>query len=626
MLLLKRNRIKYISKTFLLTFAFLICNSTIMANTLKEVELLSNEGKYLEAYNMLANINENTAEYFYFKGLCMYHLNIDLSEAMILLTKALSANGPERSKLVLGLIYHRQNKYIEAVRLLKEFTQNTKNQNDKDLANQYIRYCQNANAVAHRGKNINILNTISVSEDELPLKYNEQDINGILVPKPEELNTRDDEKNMGNDLIMVLPKEAENISTVFYAAYVPGRPDNIDIFMVEVNEDGSFSEPENLGSSVNSPQDEMYPYFDEENQVLYFASKGHQSIGGFDIFMSYYNAGAESWSKPINIGLPFNSTSDDFLYIPLENRNEYIFATKRNTSFKNIDVVFTQVPPGSQYKTLITTEDITAFNSLSSNGNMDGTRADSNGSSDEATNDPVYRQLIEKALNHQVKADSMKRKVHEQQQKINVALGENRKMQLSADLKIMQEEYRIMQERANAHYDAVREYEKKNNIATSGFPEPKKEEQVTNPNNDIKVHEYTPQQPVKPVEQTKQTESRPTLTSSPSLMTESPKVKTAPVNKEYETSKDLPGGVVYTVQIGVFSKKVDKSNFYGLKQVFYYYITGRNLYKYYTGVFNTLEEARNHLTNVKGGDYQDAFIAAFYGREPVSVSKALDLQ
>ena len=95
--------------------------------------------------------------------------------------------------------------------------------------------------------------------------------------------------------------------------------------------------------------------------------------------------------------------------------------------------------------------------------------------------------------------------------------------------------------------------------------------------------------------------------------------------KTYNTSNDLPYGIIFTVQIGVFSKIVDKENFSDLDEVFHYYITDRNLYKYYTGVYNSLDAARAHLSKAKGAGFPDAFLAAFNSRQPISISKAQEI-
>ena len=71
------------------------------------------------------------------------------------------------------------------------------------------------------------------------------------------------------------------------------------------------------------------PYLLNDGQTLYFAAKGSESIGGYDIFVTRYNSEARSFLKPENIGMPFNSEADDLLYIIDEGNNIGYFATTR---------------------------------------------------------------------------------------------------------------------------------------------------------------------------------------------------------------------------------------------------------------------------------------------------------
>ena len=75
---------------------------------------------------------------------------------------------------------------------------------------------------------------------------------------------------------------------------------------------GEFSFPINLGSQINTLGDEQAPFYDQDKNLLYFASNGQVTIGGYDIFQS--NGDGETWSNPQNIGLPFNSSAEEYSY------------------------------------------------------------------------------------------------------------------------------------------------------------------------------------------------------------------------------------------------------------------------------------------------------------------------
>ena len=85
---------------------------------------------------------------------------------------------------------------------------------------------------------------------------------------------------------------------------------NKDIFKSVLNEDGTWSEPENLGDSINSPGVEQSPFIHPDNNTLYFSSDGWIGMGGDDIFMSRKKPGG-GWTTPLNLGYPINTQNNE---------------------------------------------------------------------------------------------------------------------------------------------------------------------------------------------------------------------------------------------------------------------------------------------------------------------------
>ncbi|MEY2868761.1 MAG: hypothetical protein RIR01_1224 [Bacteroidota bacterium] len=124
--------------------------------------------------------------------------------------------------------------------------------------------------------------------------------------------------------IQELPFDSDNYSTahptlspdektLYFASDMPGTLGMSDIFKVQINEDGSFGTPVNLGPAINTEGRETFPYVSQENE-LYFASDGHPGVGGLDIFMTKINDDG-SFNRIQNIGMDANSPKDDFAYI-----------------------------------------------------------------------------------------------------------------------------------------------------------------------------------------------------------------------------------------------------------------------------------------------------------------------
>lgn len=89
----------------------------------------------------------------------------------------------------------------------------------------------------------------------------------------------------------------------------------------------SFSEPRNLGYKINTPGDELTPYFDYLSRTLYFSSDGLPGIGGLDVF--YARGERRKWTDPKNLGSPMNSSYDDLYFTMNKSREDGFFTSNR---------------------------------------------------------------------------------------------------------------------------------------------------------------------------------------------------------------------------------------------------------------------------------------------------------
>lgn len=88
-----------------------------------------------------------------------------------------------------------------------------------------------------------------------------------------------------------------------------------------------FGEIKNLGNVINSVEEEVTPHFNTQQQCLYFSSKWHHGLGGYDIFCSRREG--DGWSEPENIGVPINSAANDMYFIINQNDTTGYFASNR---------------------------------------------------------------------------------------------------------------------------------------------------------------------------------------------------------------------------------------------------------------------------------------------------------
>ncbi|MCK0124234.1 OmpA family protein [Gelidibacter sp. F2691] len=122
---------------------------------------------------------------------------------------------------------------------------------------------------------------------------------------------------------------------LYFSSDMPGSLGSFDIFYVDIttHSEGEttfeYSAPVHMGSAINTIHREQFPFLDSEN-TLYFASDGHQGMGGLDLFMSKVFDG--TYSKPLNLGETINSELDDFGYILKEEEDTGYFASNRTGS------------------------------------------------------------------------------------------------------------------------------------------------------------------------------------------------------------------------------------------------------------------------------------------------------
>ena len=116
-----------------------------------------------------------------------------------------------------------------------------------------------------------------------------------------------------NEYSVAHPALSVDETTLYFASDMPGTKGLSDLFKVSINGDGSYGKPENLGLPVNTESRETFPYISTDNK-MYFASDGHPGLGGLDVFMMDLSA-ALPGSTIINIGTPINSSQDDFSFV-----------------------------------------------------------------------------------------------------------------------------------------------------------------------------------------------------------------------------------------------------------------------------------------------------------------------
>lgn len=132
--------------------------------------------------------------------------------------------------------------------------------------------------------------------------------------------------------------------TLYFASNRPGGIGDKDLWMSELQNDGTWSRPENLGYTINTVEAELSPFIHPDNNTLYFSSDGHIGMGSLDLFVSRRDD-KDNWGKPENLGYPINSYEEESSLI-LNAKGDYaFFATDRiDEGFGGLDIYSFEMP------------------------------------------------------------------------------------------------------------------------------------------------------------------------------------------------------------------------------------------------------------------------------------------
>lgn len=133
----------------------------------------------------------------------------------------------------------------------------------------------------------------------------------------------------------------EHENRVLFASRKRSKAGDLDIYETFIDiETGKWTKPVHFDAQFNSEFDEDYPYLTPDHKTLYFSSKGHGSIGGYDVFRSEYNEVDNSWSPPTALKYPINSAGDDIQFKVDQEADAGYFVSNRLGSKGDFDVYF----------------------------------------------------------------------------------------------------------------------------------------------------------------------------------------------------------------------------------------------------------------------------------------------
>jgi outer membrane protein OmpA-like peptidoglycan-associated protein len=144
------------------------------------------------------------------------------------------------------------------------------------------------------------------------------------------------------------PSLSANGQILFFVSDRPGGLGGLDLWMSRRQVDGSWAAPTNLGKNINTKEDEQAPFIHPDGRTLYFMSKGHPGMGGYDLYLSRIDEKGE-WSEPQNLGYPINTTANEgAIHLDLEGKTAYFdsdqFSKTPGTANTRADIFQFELP------------------------------------------------------------------------------------------------------------------------------------------------------------------------------------------------------------------------------------------------------------------------------------------
>lgn len=315
----------YVMKRFIYTTAlFAICSmASVCASAqaiIKPAVNLFDKGKYAECAEALESVlstNERDVKTNYYLGASYVMLNRNVSEGIRRLKFAQVKGFVGDSHFYLGRAYQLHYEFELAISSFDKFLKASRSAAMQELARQWREECQNSISLASKIFNIRVIDKYRVSPDSILYVYNPSREVGTIAR-----NSSFFESDIDPEGILYRTERGDQ---VFFSTESGNKS---RIYKMEKLLDGwGDMIPLSLGQMNN----EKMPVMMTDGTTLYFASDRPGGMGGFDIYRTTYDIESRSFSDPVNLGVPFNSAFDDFLFVGDEFRSKAWFASNRET-------------------------------------------------------------------------------------------------------------------------------------------------------------------------------------------------------------------------------------------------------------------------------------------------------
>ena len=328
----------------------LACGGTTYAQTLNQAKQWFTEGKFAEAkpvFEKLVKQAPSNANYNFWYGACCFETG-EYDKSQPYLEKS-AARKVINAYLYLGKLYYTQYRFDDAVENVEEhITWLEKKKRDTEEAEKVLSQCRMAARMIRGTERVTVVDSFVVDKSAFLSAYKLGKASGTLEML--DGGTGAVYTNEWGDKTLFPQTDTEGKSHLYSRIKLIDR----------------WSDPAPLQGINQTECNQNYPFLDSDGITLYYATEGEGSLGGYDIFITRYDPDENTYLRPDNIGMPFNSPANDYMYAIDEVNQLGWFASDRYQPEGKV-CVYVFVPNASKevydYETA-SPEDIIALASL----------------------------------------------------------------------------------------------------------------------------------------------------------------------------------------------------------------------------------------------------------------------
>ena len=415
----------------------------------------------------------------------------------------------------------------------------------------------------------------------------------------------------GGDLVraMYLP---DGETEIYYSA---ADADGIHNIYRTHLQDTVWAVPELINETLTSSSDEVFPMLSPDGNSLYFSSKGLYGMGGYDLYVSRWNRETHDWETPVNLGFPYSSPADDFLFMNTPDGKYSLFASNRECAKDSVWLYVLEYDGMPVRKALSDPEQVKALSRLVPDN--DPSRLENRGAVASLEEGVDTRRYTEKMRQVRQLRDSIYaagQSIDRARARIATASDEERRT-LAASILDREQGLAALQDSLSV---AVTELQKiEMDFLVSGVVlDPGKLQQEA----DREVvgaasgYAFSRKEMGGPVRMNI-LKPKPTFDYSFMILPEG----------RFAEDNTLPDGLVYQIQLFTTSAPATVKQLRGLSPVFSK-MSAQLRYTYSVGVFRTYKDVLANLNKVKRQGFRSAFIVAFQDGVSIPVAKAREAE